>query len=81
MTVMVARPVLRPGDVVHVAPHDRKYHEEPITLRLTRVRDELARYYDDIWVWLEGYQIRPDGIEGPWTQVLARVAALPGLLR
>lgn len=81
MSVMAIRPTLRPGDIVHVAPQDRGYRQEPITVRLTRVRDELTRYYNDAWVWLEGYAISPDGGEGPWTQVLARVASLPGTTR
>jgi hypothetical protein len=68
---------LRPGDVVHVAPQNRAYRREPITVKLTRIREELIRYYDNKWVWLEGYRIEPDGKVGPWTQVLARIASLP----
>lgn len=81
MSVMAVRPSLRPGDIVHVAQQDRGYRAESITVRLTRIRDELARYYNDNWVWLEGYIVGPDGRDGPWTQVLARVATLPGRAR
>ena len=68
---------LRPGDVIHVAAEHSRYREEPVTLRVTRIRDDLLRYYDGEWLWLEGYQVRPDGADGQWLQILARVGALP----
>lgn len=71
-------PVVQPGDIVSLAAQDRRYADEAIVLRVTRVRDDLSRYYDGRWLWLEGVPVLPDGGQGPPVQVLARVAALPG---
>ena len=67
---------MRPGDVVHIAAEDRRYADESVTLRITRVREDLSRYYDDEWVWLEGMVLLRGGGEGTPTQVLARTSAL-----
>lgn len=68
---------IKPGDVVRLEAHDRLYAQEPVTLRVTRIRDDLMSCYDGEWVWLQGHEVGPDGRDGGWTRVLARVAALP----
>ncbi|MBN1172703.1 MAG: hypothetical protein JXA67_11065 [Micromonosporaceae bacterium] len=64
------------GDVVFIPAYHRGYRPEAITLRLTRIRDDLPSCYDGAWIWVEGHRIEDDGREGPWVQVFARVAAL-----
>jgi hypothetical protein len=63
------------GDVVRLA-EDYKYGGCSLTLRVSRVRHDLSRYYDSEWVWLEGVEIRHGGSEGDQRQALVRVAAL-----
>ncbi len=72
------RLALAPGDVVYLSVQNQRYSAGPVTLRVVRVRGELAKYYDNQWVWLDGRPVSGDGTEGPVVQVLARVTALPG---
>lgn len=67
-----------PGDVLHIAAQDLRYTDQDVVLRITRVRDELSRYYDGEWVWLEGTPLSADGSDGAPLQVLARTSALVG---
>ena len=82
--VAVRRPLVTPrvgvtpGDVVRLAEADYRYAEGPLRLRVARVRLDLSQWYDGQWVWLEGVEIGPDGENGDWRPVLARVAALDG---
>lgn len=64
------------GDVVYVPAFHRGYRPEEITLRVTRIRDDLPVIYDNAWQWVEGYQLEDDGRDGPWVQVLARLRCL-----
>jgi hypothetical protein len=78
-TTPVTRLDVGPGDVVHIAGEDRRYRPDPVTMTVTRVRDDLMGCYDNIWVWIEGYQVLSDRTDGPWIQVLARVTSLYGV--
>jgi hypothetical protein len=71
-----AEPLVRPGEVVHLAPGDRKWNDEPITLRVKRVQESLSALYAGDWVWLHGDALDGDGRWLGRVRVLARVAAL-----
>ncbi|GGM65756.1 hypothetical protein GCM10011608_58770 [Micromonospora sonchi] len=65
------------GDVVRLGPSDHRQGVRALRLRVVRVRADISQWYGGQWVWLEGVEIGPDGEEGAWRPVLARVAALP----
>lgn len=65
-----------PGDVVRLDRSDYRGATGPLRLRIVRVRRDLSQWYEGQWVWLEGVEIAPDGQDGEWRPVLARVAAL-----
>ncbi|MEV4808704.1 hypothetical protein [Micromonospora avicenniae] len=73
---VVPRVSVAPGDVVQLAESDYRYAEGPLRLRVVRVRPDLSEWYDGEWVWLEGVEIGPDGQDGVFRPVLARVATL-----
>lgn len=66
-----------PGQVLELSEQDYRYGEGDLTLRVTRVRLDISRWYDRQWVWLEGVVLLPDGADGGSRSVLVRVAALP----
>jgi hypothetical protein len=75
-TPVTPRVSVKPGDVVRLAEADYKYGRGDLTLRISRVRLEISRWYDGHWVWLEGTPIRWDGGEDDTRSLLARVSAL-----
>ncbi|MER5454628.1 hypothetical protein ABT008_07590 [Micromonospora sp. NPDC002389] len=76
---VVPQVCVAPGDVVRLDMADYRYPAGPLRLRIVRVRLDVSQWYDGQWVWLEGVEIGPDGKDGTWRPVLARVAALPSL--
>ncbi len=73
---MVSLPDLPPGTVLHLARGDWKYGTWPLLLRVQTVRADLARYYDNEWVWIVGQQLAGDGTPLARCEALVRVAAI-----
>ncbi|MEU6024819.1 hypothetical protein [Micromonospora sp. NPDC047134] len=74
---VVPQVCVAPGDVVRLRSSDYRYPTGPLRLRIVRVRLDISQWYEGQWVWLEGVEITPDGQDGAWRPVLARVCALP----
>jgi hypothetical protein len=65
------------GQVLRIPPRLARYLDEPITLRITRVREDISLWYDGDWIWLEGEQLDNHGRPlGPF-QALVSVEAIP----
>jgi hypothetical protein len=62
--------------VVRLAPADCRYRDQPLTLRITRVRVDISRWYGGDWIWLEGDALDETGHPIEHTQALVAVAAL-----
>jgi hypothetical protein len=67
---------VQPGDVLTLPEDAYKYGTGVLVLRVSNVRHDLSRYYDGHWIWLEGVQLRRDGTDGQWRQVLVWVSSL-----
>lgn len=66
------------GQVLSVPPRLARFQDATVTLRITRVRDDLSLWYDGDWIWLEGDQLDDDGLVVDRIQALVSVAAIPG---
>jgi hypothetical protein len=66
---------VKPGDILDLHPGDRKWNHDPMRLRVTAVRHDLSKYYDDL-IWIEGDQLDAHGQAVRWTQELVKLAAL-----
>jgi hypothetical protein len=66
---------VRPGDVIRLEPGDYMWDDTPLRLYVDRVRGDLARYYDNELVWIEGHTADPRGVSYR-RDVLVRVSAL-----
>lgn len=73
---MPDRPDVAPGTVLRLADGQWAYGRGQLVLRVERVRWELARYYDEEQVWVEGQQLSADGVEQGRIQALVPVVAL-----
>jgi hypothetical protein len=62
--------------IVRLTPADCQFRSEPLTLRITRVRVDISRWYAGDWVWLEGDALDDAGHAIERTQALVAVAAL-----
>jgi len=75
------RPAVVAGDVLRLRPGDWRYGDGELLLQVERVRDELSRYYEGQWVWVEGYRLDPAASAPRWTQALVRAEALSSTAR
>lgn len=74
---MPPRRVPRVGVVLRLAAGEWLYLDRALILRVTRVREDLSRWYEGAWVWCEGDELDEAGaVVGP-IQALVAVDAIP----
>jgi hypothetical protein len=65
------------GQVLDLQAGDVRYRTAPLLFQVDAVLDDLARGYDDDWVWLEGHELHPTGrYPMTWLQLPVRVEAI-----
>jgi hypothetical protein len=65
------------GPVLSFGAGEVKWREGRLTMRVTRLRSDLSRYYDNKWVWLEGVELdRHTGVPLQCIEVLCRADAV-----
>jgi hypothetical protein len=70
------RELVRVGDVIRVEEADYCYGRGRLTMRVTAIGTNMARFPKLEWVRLRGVELRSDGSDGEQRDVLVRVAAL-----
>lgn len=77
------RPLVQAGDVVRVPEAHYLYGTGVLTMRVTAVGADLAKYPGLEWVGLKGVEIRWDGSDGDEREALVRVGilAVDGVVR
>ncbi|GII25410.1 hypothetical protein Pme01_50070 [Planosporangium mesophilum] len=69
---------IQAGDVVRIPQAHYCYGLGPLIMCVTVVGADIRRFPALEWVRLCGLELRPDGSDGGWRDVLVRVAALFG---
>jgi len=66
-----------PGQILDLQAGDVRYRSAPPRFRVQRVREDISRWYDGAWVWLEGHELHPTaGHPMLWLQILVAVDAI-----
>jgi hypothetical protein len=76
MAALPSLPEVPAGTILRLSTSDWRYGEHPLVLRVESVRHDLARYYDNEWVWISGQRLARDGTPMGHLDALVKVAAL-----